>query len=425
MKKKVTIFTIICFILPVLSFVFISSSKTQAKESKPQEARYEVEITAPNKQSFPKKAKQALEDSLTSRWKAETPEGHKFYLPEYRMEKDWALVTIFYYEKNKVYRDEGDSPLSNAFMMILSKDAKGEWVSARADEYEANKVIENVPNQDLPPSTKEKILFRPSLELSNTQEKKIVKSATSTDYRLPWDNGINDFVITRVWHGNGSSSWGAPSMHAVDLARGGNADILSPVNGTVHAKCLNTGSNQKQGMLAIKREGSNDIINVWHLDRKSVPSDIKLGSVVSQGQYLGRMVEGTVYESSPCPLNSAGTHLHLVFPYKPFTIDGYQFHNNGNVKNLANNTNVSINSTKLISTNQKAGVCLPPTSGTWIITQDCTLSSTRALNGDLIINDGKSLTLMDNITLDMDLSRYKILIKQNAKLFLKNGAKVN
>lgn len=425
-RTIVLIFTF-CVSLIIFGFVtdliYKAEAQSEAIQSK---SKYTLEVTAKNKSELPNKAKKALEKALNQRWRGVEPKGGVFYLPDFRSEKNWALATIFFYENGVEYEEEGESPLANAFMMMVAKDNKGEWIAARADEFEANDVTKNIPDSAVSPVVKSQMLFQPSIELKNSvsREFSLNNVAQNSTYKLPWDRTVNDFVITRVWHGNGSSSWGAKSMHAVDLARAGNADILSPVNGTVHVRCMNTGSKQKQGMLAIKVSGGNDVINIWHLDRTTVPSDLQIGSVITQGQYLGRMVEGTVYESSPCPLNSAGTHLHLVFPYKPMNIDNYQFNTNGSVKYLVNNSNVGINSTKMISTNQKGGSCTPPSSGTWTITQDCILSSSRSFSGDLIINAGKSLTLSNNVTLDMDLKNYKIVINHDSKLVIQNGARI-
>lgn len=402
---------------------------------------FELIVTAENGRQLPRPAQKAIENALNERWDGPAPAEGKFYLPNLRLEKNWAFATIFFHEEGVTYEGEGESPLSNAFMMMLSKDKNKEWMAARSDETEGNDVIRNIPDKDISPNEKREILFHPGtslefeptgVEIQTTTEERLAEignevaytqTASAVDYRMPWDSSEGNFTISRSWHGGGHPLWGAGSDLAVDFGHPSNTIILSPVSGTVFIKCLNPGS-YNQGMVAIKAHGTNEIINLWHLEKSTVPSSIVQGSNITQGQYLGKMVVGFDNEANQtCPLYSQGTHLHVVYPYKPFTIDSYSFNTNYTVNK--GNENIVFDSTKIISTNSSNNSCSPPNSGDWKITGNCTLTSSKKVSKNLIIENGKTLSMSGNINLDMDLKNYKILIKPDAKLLLKNGAKIN
>ena len=399
---------------------------------------FKLEITSENSTQIPDEVVTSILDTLNHRWRGEVPLDNIFYLPSIRWEGDWALADLYHRSNSIDYSESSNSPINNSFSIILAKKPDGMWLSALSDEPLAADIARVIPDDELSYEAKTTLLTHfPS------QYKTM---ATSIDYKLPWSASGPKFFFSGVrttntqpcpnnsgWHGSLPYLGGQP-CHAVDFAPRLtstviNADILSPVTGYVYQICKNPNS-QKQSALAIKASNSNEIIGIWHLDKNTIPSRIKQGELVKQGEFLGQMVSGFVNESkSTCPLVSQGTHIHVVAPNKPFNIDSYSFtaeskiiYNNVSY-NMSAFQNTDMNSTNSNSTLPNTN-CRPPASGDWVIVQNCTLTSSATVANNLIISDGKSLTINSNVTLDMNLVNYKILVKPDSKLVINSGAKI-
>lgn len=399
---------------------------------------YKLEVTAENSIEIPDEVVTSILDTLNNGWRGEVPLDNIFYLPSIRWEGDWALADLYHRSSGIDYSESSNSPISNSFSIILAKKTDGVWLSALSDEPLAADIARVIPDNELSYEAKTTLLTHfPS------QYKTMV---TNIDYKLPWSGSGPKFFFSGVrttntqpcpnnsgWHGSLPYLGGQP-CHAIDFAPRltstvTNADILSPVTGYVYQICKNPNS-QKQSALAIKASNSNEIIGIWHLDKNTIPSRIKQGELVKQGEFLGQMVSGFVNESkSTCPLVSQGTHIHVVAPNKPFNIDSYSFtaeskiiYNNVSY-NMSAFQNTDMNSTNSNSTLPNTN-CRPPASGDWVIVQNCTLTSSATVANNLIISDGKSLTINSNVTLDMNLVNYKILVKPDSKLVINSGAKI-
>lgn len=399
---------------------------------------YKLEVTAENSIEIPDEVVTSILDTLNNGWRGEVPLDNIFYLPSIRWEGDWALADLYHRSSGIDYSESSNSPISNSFSIILAKKTDGVWLSALSDEPLAADIARVIPDNELSYEAKTTLLTHfPS------QYKTMV---TNIDYKLPWSGSGPKFFFSGVrttntqpcpnnsgWHGSLPYLGGQP-CHAIDFAPRltstvTNADILSPVTGYVYQICKNPNS-QKQSALAIKASNSNEIIGIWHLDKNTIPSRIKQGELVKQGEFLGQMVSGFVNESkSTCPLVSQGTHIHVVAPNKPFNIDSYSFtaeskiiYNNVSY-NMSAFQNTDMNSTNSNSTLPNTN-CRPPASGDWVIVQNCTLTSSATVANYLIISDGKSLTINSNVTLDMNLVNYKILVKPDSKLVINSGAKI-
>jgi hypothetical protein len=401
-------------------------------------SQYTLEITAENKSQIPPDAIDSISETLNNRWSGEVPLDNVFYLPSVRWEGDWALADAYYKSRGLDYYESENSPINNSFSIILANDSKGLWLSAFSDEPLAADIARIIPADELSYEAKTTLLTHFPSQYKTT--------ATNIDYKLPWSKSEPKFFFSGVrttntqpcpdnsgWHGSLPYLGGQP-CHALDFAPRlsssfTNANILSPVTGYIYQICKNPGT-QRQSALAIKATNSNEIIGIWHLDKNTIPAKIKQGELIKQGEFLGQMVTGFVNESkSTCPLISQGTHIHIVAPYKPFNIDSYTFTPESKVQyNGATYTMSSFQNTDLYSTNGDSTAsesnCNPPSSGDWVITQNCTLTTSATVPNNLIINDGYSLTLNSNVTLDMNLGYYKILVKPNSKIFINSGAKI-
>ncbi|HRP51793.1 MAG TPA: hypothetical protein PKX54_05880 [Candidatus Dojkabacteria bacterium] len=422
--------------LSAIFFTFFQHITTSAQTiSTPQ---FKLEITTENKDLISPAAKNSILDTLNNRWRGDIPLDNIFYLPNIRWENDWAIADIHYKKSSIDYTNPENSPINNSFSVILAINSRGVWQSAFTDEPQAADIARMIPDEELSYEAKTTLLTHfPS------QYKTM---SLNIDYKLPWSKSGTKFFFSGVrttntqpcpnnsgWHGALPYLGGEP-CHALDFAPRlsstvTNADILSPVTGYVYQICKNPGS-QKQSALAIKATNSNQIIGIWHLDKETIPSRIKQGELIKQGEFLGQMVEGSVNESkSTCPLVSQGTHIHLVSPYRPFTIDSYTFTLEDKVIfNESEHTMSAFQNTDMVSTNgnetSTSSNCRPPVSGDWVISENCDLSFSTSVPNNIIINDGKSLTINSNVTLDMNLGYYRILIKPNAKLLVNSGAKI-
>lgn len=71
--------------------------------------------------------------------------------------------------------------------------------------------------------------------------------------------------------------------------------------------------------------------------------------------------------------------------------------------------------------------CTVPSNGDFVIKDknNCELSTNQKLNGNLLISGEGSLRIKSGNTLDMNLSKYKILVKDNGKLLIEPSSKIN
>lgn len=415
---------------------FIPRQYVEAQTTPPRD--YTMIVTTDEATGLPAEAKVAVKTALDNRWQGVPPKENKFYLSGIRLEQNWALVNLYFREDNIDYSSSLRSPIENTFSMVLVKN-NGEWSAALADEPLAASLVRLIPDSEL------------SFEAKSTLFKffpgPYKTTVSNVNYKYPWAKDSVKFFFTGVrvkntypcpnnsgWHGS-KPYLGGQACHSLDFAPRlsqtvKNADILSPVTGYISNICKNPDS-QKQAALAIRATNSDQIIGLWHLDKSTIPSQIKQGVLVNQGDFLGQMVTGDVDESSAnCPLISQGTHIHVVAPAKPFTIDEYSYTEDSKVVYKEQTYNMSSYSgTDLTTTNSKTSSntgssCVPPSSGDWTITQSCKLTQNAIVDKNLIITDGQELVIEGSITLDMNLRDQKILVKPNSRLLIRSGARI-
>jgi len=94
---------------------------------------------------------------------------------------------------------------------------------------------------------------------------------------------------------------------------------------------------------------------------------------------------------------------------------------------LLNNTGVFDNrcagtviNTGTIIGNPIINTGLPPDSGDWIITRDCTLDSSASVAGDFIIDENSIFTIPSGMTLTIEPGK-KLLVKNGSGLLIKSG----
>ena len=68
--------------------------------------------------------------------------------------------------------------------------------------------------------------------------------------------------------------------------------------------------------------------------------------------------------------------------------------------------------------------CIPPGSGDWIITDDCTLSNNSIAAGNVIVTNGAILTIPGNLTLDIDFTNFGLQINSGGGILIKANATI-
>jgi len=88
---------------------------------------------------------------------------------------------------------------------------------------------------------------------------------------------------------------------------------------------------------------------------------------------------------------------------------------------------VSGNSTGVVEViNHGLGAgCVPPPSGDWTVTQDCTLSGSATAPGNVIVEENIALTIAEDAALDIDFLNFHLLIKSGAKVVIRDGGKIH
>lgn len=425
MKRKLLYLSLIPFFL-ILGIAFFTKNIWAQSTG-----NYSIVSRLDESESISPEQKASLLSALNDRWNGTKPLENTFYLHSIRQEEAWALLELHY----NLDVSETDSSLSNSFLMLMTRNPENIWESALSYEQRAAELAEFIPDQELDFNAKSTLFkFYPSA---------FKATATNISYKFPWSNSPTDFffsgfrsqnsapcVNNSAWHGAKAFHDGK-SCHGLDFApvltkEITNSDILSPVTGYVSGICKNSG-DLKQAAISIKASNSDESISLYHLHQASIPTEIKLGSFLNQGDYLGRMVEGSVNEkSSKCPLISEGTHIHIVAPNKPFKIDEYKFDENHKVTysdkeyTMKEYQNVILNS----SNSRNYASCSYTGSGDWNIRERCSVNNLVQVRGNITIQDGGELILERDSKLDLNFSTNKLLIKTGGKISINPGAKI-
>ena len=69
--------------------------------------------------------------------------------------------------------------------------------------------------------------------------------------------------------------------------------------------------------------------------------------------------------------------------------------------------------------------CAPPATGDWIISEDCTLTQDATAPANVIVEANVTLTIAQNVTLDVNFLNFHVTVKDTGKLVIKSGAKVD
>lgn len=427
--RTIKILLLIAAPLLLISFISDVSAKSVKKEK-----GYSVKVMAEEK--LDEKILDSLEKELTNHWKGPIPKNNEFILTTTRLEDGWALFNLYFEQKGADYSQDGESPVANMFLMFSVQKNK-KWESRLEDsDRDIDDLLALIPKKGFGKKEKD-TLFKTKKPISYAS----AVTAVSVDYKYPWDKDGLKFTFSRYnvnnngcysnssWHGKWAA-WGTKACHALDFAPIPDGDkindkIISPVNGTIHTVCKNVGDDQ--GLISIKATGTSDIIGLWHIQQDSIPNEIKPGIHISQGDYLGIMVQGFDDESTQgysCRIRSEGTHLHMIVPVKPFYINSYKYKANNKVDyDDKTYTFAEFYGKTVYSTNEIGGSnnCQPPSSGTWNIYSNCILGGSDSILGNIIIHAPNTLTFNSDAEFNFNFKNKSIIIKPGARLMIRDG----
>ena len=71
-----------------------------------------------------------------------------------------------------------------------------------------------------------------------------------------------------------------------------------------------------------------------------------------------------------------------------------------------------------------AVACTPPGSGDWVVTLDCTFMGSATAPSNVIVEAGIALTIDTGAALNIDFANFHLLIKNGAKVVIKDGGKI-
>ena len=285
------------------------------------EAKYTVRYVSANAEVLSMSARTAIAYALNA-WPTAPPPNNTFYLIDVRWEKTWALATLTSADLNRARDKDEESLLSSGSLinLLLVQTGLG-WEAAIDVDDHVHNLLHFIAPTELN-ETSRRVLFPP---IENIRPNRPIPKQQYNGYKFMWPAG-SAWRVTQGWHD--PYTWGGlfPPNTSLDFdILGGahsNSDILAASAGTVTYMC--NGTIQK--LVVVTTDGTSERLGYLHLDRTTVEQEgILVGVHVNQGRKLGRMLDSDSGSLSDSCGTSNGTHIHIYFPEKPFTIDGVTF----------------------------------------------------------------------------------------------------
>jgi len=69
--------------------------------------------------------------------------------------------------------------------------------------------------------------------------------------------------------------------------------------------------------------------------------------------------------------------------------------------------------------------CSPPTSGDWVVSSTCTLSTNATAPANIIVNNGAILTIPNGIRLNIDMVHHHLLVQSGGGVLVQSGGTIN
>ena len=262
-----------------------------------------VDYLFPKNELLPIDAKHAIREALLA-WNYPFPQNGRFSMLSLRLESNWALATLTSADLNAPPIPGQETSIFNGrvFNLVLTYDNK-RWRAAIEGDENIYELLNLIPETELSNGAKDALF---SLSTKSVDQ-------VYNNYKFPWPSD-------RPWHNHGG--WHGTSDLAIDfdVVDNTNSDVLVAAPGYISN--LIPCSPSDHYIIRITTENTNEQITLIHLDGNTVRAEgLQQGNYVPQGKKLGRMA-GAFSGSDSCGIYSDGTHLHVEFPMKPFTIDG-------------------------------------------------------------------------------------------------------
>ncbi len=312
----------ICFFIVLIVLVMTASEMNHpslAQEKTPtgtvSQSRFKIIFTAQDSEQLPNEAKAAITLAL-DHWQGPTPVANTFSVIGIRWEQTWALLTIAPYPINHPSGQEHAAPDTSAWSSVLVTHSNQQWQAALEGDPAIPGLLKTLPLSEL--GSEARTALFPT---QSWQERRAVAPAQAYNgYKFFFPGGGPSWQVSQGWHDSGYPQYFSGN-HSIDFRPNGSGDvsIISMATGTVLYQCITSGLDI-QTLTVIQTLGTNEKIGYLHLQKDSLA--IQQGDLVVQGQKLGDMVQGN--NSGDCG-TSNGTHVHLYFPSKPFTIETATF----------------------------------------------------------------------------------------------------
>lgn len=273
---------------------------------------YRVQFTTPEASVLPPAARKAIVEAMDA-WPDSPPENNTFYLIALRWEGSWALATLTSANLEAPLPKGQHTHLnpSNLIALLLVQTEQG-WQAAIDVDDRVRELLALVPMGALD-QTARAAIFPPKEQIRRPG----MLQQQYGNYKFPWPAGFA-WHLTQCWH----DTLGYPPGHALDFDILGyaNSDILAAAPGMVVYMCK---GSSEQYFLSVTTDGTSEQLGYLHLHGATVRAEgIDVGSHLDQGRKIGQMWEGI--GGDECGISN-GTHVHLNFPTKPFTIDNVTF----------------------------------------------------------------------------------------------------
>ena len=271
----------------------------------------EVKVGAGVDYGIPAGAAQAVDDALSDRGARTGDDAYTVIAANWH--GAWGLVSVAPRVLTTARPGEEDPIGDTAFSVIVAL-VDGRWTAATDGAAELEPILRVVPDHDLDPT--QRVALFPSTETNATS------AQAWGGYKFPWAPGPA-WRVTQGWHNVAAFGYPANSSLDFDIVGAANANIIAAAPGTVTGMCRVAGG---QVRLDITTDGTAERLGYLHLDTGTVSAaGVGLGSHVNQGQQLGQMRNSDGGSYTDACGTTIGTHLHLYFPSKPFTVDGVTF----------------------------------------------------------------------------------------------------
>jgi len=297
---------------------------------------YQVHFLAPGAEKLSSDVRMAVTAAVNSSSYIKPEDDTNVFMVSLQVATNWALATMTtanLLDQHPIsaaheasIHEESKLTLNNLFEVLIVK-VDSVWLAASQYDDGAQKLLEAVPLTEFNQRARTVIFPKDVsvlLDIYASSNRAIQQQYDG--YKLPWisnvawrrTNGYGD----PGWHDGAYFSFEADHGLDFDIVNATNGDILAAASGTIFNTCDGANGNW---LWVIQTDGTSERLGYLHIDKSTRPN-LAEGQHVNQGDYLGRMLPS----SSANPIQdtcgkSVGTHLHMYFPMKPFTIDGYTF----------------------------------------------------------------------------------------------------